>query len=507
MMAPIVAATGSEAPHIATFEFASGSLATGTWEGTCVGRGALFDDHFPARFDFHSLGGILEEYTTEWNATAVNPHNGNGMIVPLNAHQTQTKRVVASGDGRVSWNSTGKGRIFGEHWPLPDSPLTVAPFEIRFTAKHVRTMLPANGFEQGEYYVQKGNTLWTYHGSITGWNRFADFDGRVHLHGNLSIYLESATVVSPGFEMTLPPRRENATTIGNDLVAYWRVRLHDAILRLQDAEVSFDGRLPQFICGGLRAQAVGSIVAYDAQGEIQARDRSLNFTRRELSLAGSFHYREEPVDVGPNSTGRIAAEARGSFSAAELDFLPAIPANPMRLALPLTLWSLVAAGLGAVLVQLYRLGWGINSLFTRLQRESILDQGTRNILTETLTQNPWATLAEIQRLTRFGRSTIRYHLRVLSHHGLVQARLVRGVPRFAVHVGTEVDGNPLERIITSRVREGPQRLGTLVREVMTAQGYSRYGAEKAVHRIAASYALEVRRTGREVWIWPTQDRT
>jgi DNA-binding transcriptional ArsR family regulator len=486
------------APDRAEYSYAGGSLLSGDIAGNCEAHAILFPDRAPGKLLFRSFGGMLHHYVTEWNYTAIRPYRENRLETVLDARQWHTEHVVPAGRGEITWDARGASRIFGEHWPMLDLDVPVVPFTLDFDATTLRSGPVTNQFITGMYYLEYWNTIYTYEGGVDQWARYVHLGGgETRGHGNVTVYLEAARTDVGAFSYALPDRRENVTKIENEAFGYYTVRFHNAYLRLQNATFSLGTSPPKAICGDLRVHADGSLLAYQAAGRVSRQVGAQTFQRRELSLAGAFDLADSPHEPGANSPARAEAKAEGRFTAVGLDFAPLPPEGSYPALLKIGLWTALLAALATGATWFHKSAWW---LFTRLERDRLLDLRARNVILDAIRASGSVTMPQLQEATGLGRSTLRYHLYVLDRHRLVRAEQRRGLKAFTLREGRPSVQSAAWPAIRSRVSDGPMRLADLIRDLSRDKRYSRFGAWKVVRRAAEDGEIVLDRKGRGVWV-------
>lgn len=487
--------------HQADFAYSLGSLAEGAIVGECRAMATLFSPG-NGSFTFDSNGGVLEHYTTVFNYTTIDPQNEEGTRVPLGVNQSQHDQSLSPGRGVVSWEEGGKNRIFGNGWPYETDAARLR-FAANYTAQSLRTG-PPSVVDAGDFLVKDGDAVKLDLNGVRGTNAVVDLaTGSINITGDLSIYLEAAHIQGPdGFSFQAPPYWENVTNYETDLVGYYQVRLHHIVLRLNEARIQLSASQADLACQGGSGRIEGSILAYGARGHVQAANETVEFDRQELLIQGSLDYEESVHQTENNSPGSpVAFIGQGQFTTVGIDFAnTGIVAGPIPWA-DVGFWTLLIAGAATAAAYLAKTFW---PLYTRLEKPVLLDHVTRTHVVEALRTNPWMNVADLQKSTGLGRSTVRYQLAVLARHGLVKERRTTWGSRFAVRMdGIALPSPPVDPIVTILRREAgtsPVRLSILMRLVQSERSLSRMGTWKAIQRCVREGSVTLERREGGVWL-------
>lgn len=510
-LVPSVAASVGPSGESIRFSLSRGLRASGTISASCVALGAVIADKAAGGFAFRSEGGIVEEYTTEWNFTTITPGNPNGMLVPINGHQNWRSSPVPAGSGHIDWTTPARVRVFQANWVAhPQVPLV--PFGASFNTTEVHVGPVGASFDDGAYFVaydagppdeQLSGNVSTREMGIWGWGQEVQAgNGRVSVGGNVTLYLYHANVtVDPGYRHEVPSYWENVTHAETVVVGYERVRIHHALVHLQDFHAELPGPSASVVCAATDARLEGALVAFDAKGTLSYAGENRSFDRRELSLNGAFRLHAAPREVDRGLPGSVDADAAGHFSALGLDFAPVqAPAAAGHVAEKIGFWSLALAAVGSV-------AFAVKSLlghYTRLEKPRLLEAGQRAAIHDALRMRPWSRQADLHRLTSLPRSTLRHHLRTLRQHGVIR---VDGPPARARYALAGAGAAPVAVLdegadaVREQVLHGPRRLADVMRALTGLFDVSRQAAWKMVNRARESGRVVTRRSGREVWVW------
>lgn len=490
LLLPIAAATGHSPPDTAEFGYSLGGAASGKIAGGCSTLAVLPHEGMPVTLAIETDGGILEHYTTTWNTTVVAPRSANPTVVGSEVKQTRSPDApLAPGSLLIDSPSNGRFYVFGPDWPAIRTGRLVGTFEL----EHMRTAPLADAVEAGTFFVKDAGAVATLDKAVPGPNRVLEGrNGTLTVQGDATVYLEAATIYdAQSGRRELPPAHESTTVADSDLVLHQQHRHHHALLRLTNARMAFDPDVVTFACAEVEAAVDGTFIAHGAAGEIRAGDQVLAFGPADLSLAGKFQLKEwmTPAESPPSVQGMAA----GTFSVVGLDF------QDTGLASKVPALVAAAAGAASLAALLGLLGW---RLYTRLQKPVLLDLETRTTLHDAVRANPWATVADLQRVTGLSRSSVRYQLSVLRRHGLVRSQRVSGRPRVAlVEDGTPAPPtDPITTTLETSLRPGPRRMAEVMRVLMAEHQFSRFGAWKAVRRATSEGLVEIQRDRREVWV-------
>lgn len=404
-------------PSIAV-NYGFGSRATGAIAGSCTAGLA----EFPAtggRLTLTAKAVSLTHLRTEANTTRYYDPNGDPQPLRQVVDQTRLDQPMGGGKIEVEWQN-GAARIFGPGLLLSEAETDAKTFPIAFAASGLKTGPTDSNLHKNRYYIGSFPLVTTVYGVFLGWHRWVDFPSPAQLavSGDLSLYLENATVRVGDQTYSAPPLRESLETRRAGAVEYERYRINHVILRLVGAEWTSAAVQPRLACSAMEYALNGSLVLLGASGNITAA-KNASFAEKEFTVVGNFMLKEEPEDI-PLKDGQVAAMnagLAGSLEAVGYDFGPLeaidLPAEADLSAL------LVAAGAAGALAGAWGAAKAASFLFTRLTRNRLLSQPRRALIVEAVGANPSIARSKLAQLTGLGSAILGYHLYVLKRQGAV----------------------------------------------------------------------------------------
>lgn len=142
------------------------------------------------------------------------------------------------------------------------------------------------------------------------------------------------------------------------------------------------------------------------------------------------------------------------------------------------------------------------ALFTRLRKNSLLEQKARGEVLDVLRGDPWATLRRLSEATGLARSTLRYHLRILRANGLISQQKPGKASRFAERTPGALVAceDPIRQFLHGELQQQARPLALVVRRLMDERRYSRSGAWRAIQAAKVKGVVDFERRGSKVWV-------
>ncbi len=138
-------------------------------------------------------------------------------------------------------------------------------------------------------------------------------------------------------------------------------------------------------------------------------------------------------------------------------------------------------------------------LFTRMKEEEVSNHPTRRRILESIRDSPGTHLRELSRNLGMPLGTLRYHLDVLEHRGLLRTWTVRGLRKYAIHglprLPPYVNLTSRERQVLDYLAQNP---GSRPREVGSALGISQDTARYHLHFLVAFGLAGMELVGRAI---------
>lgn len=502
---PLVASQSSLEGR-ADLEYGLGSSAAGRVEAACEGRALLFPRAQAGSLVVESAGGTFRYFQTWENHTVLlGGLPGESHVIPDQPDsQSESREPVPAGRLRVEWTNQGSLVVFGRE------ALTrrVDSFPVELQVARLQAGPLSFEIPTGHHWMRNGSVIYEYRSGIPGWARTLQVDdGRVAAHGNLTLYLEGATVRGgDGFERTVPPWKEEYAHTPSRAAGVWTHRYHHALVELTDARLELTTGAVRPVCRGLSNHVVGTFTAHQSRGHFEAGGTRVEVDRRVVELQGDFQYDEAPSGDPPYHGGPVAMrlQGSGSFRAVGVDF--ALVAED-----PSYAWGAAGAlAVGAVAAGGFAVWKLLGFLFTRLRQERLLSSSTRRRLFEAIDARPGITIRELRSLSNLGDSTVRYQLGVLERHRLVRSFRLRGADRYAP------TGRPVEELRRDRLLAVDSKVAALVarvglegtlagrvlRELCAEWGITRAGGWRVIERAVQAQLLRKELRGREAWLCP-----
>jgi len=503
------AAAAPSGPSRIDYEYALGALAEGRITGNLTATAYYFPEKAADSLQFTSDGGTWTRYTVEFNYTVLRPDHPEPDWWEVSRRMWSTTQEVPAGPATLSWPETGSARIFGS--PGPRGP-GVSTFNVGFSTQALRSG-PITQGAPFEYYVEKdegpvkdaaGKNIYSFWGGVRGHNRYVTFsDGTLRVADNLTLYVEQATLrVAPGFETSLPPRRENVSQTPMNPGARWMtVRQTFAFFDVRNAHLELPAAHRDVLGQALEARVAGSVSASKASGRLDARNQSATFSEQELKVTGSFQWVERPAsDLGGAPT-MVRAEQEGQFTQVNIDLAAALVApDPWNAAEKIGL----IATLAAVAFGLWKLA---ALLFSRLRDDEMDKHEIRRNLLEAIRQRPGLGIKRLADLIGVAANTASYHLTFMEDHGVVGSKKIAGERKFFAAAMSKLPDARLHKehdevlaLLMERIPKEGMPLADAVRLLQTEFEFARSSAYEAVQRAERVHLLRRVKSERGWWL-------
>lgn len=492
----------AESPDIEVqYEF--GSFATGSVIGTCDSGMVSFEASPTGRLALDGTDVSIDHYRTEVNRSQywVPPDPDPATLVQY-PDQWKTTTRAPSGRIEIEWNQ-GVVRVFGPG--LLALPQRVYPdrFEVGFSGSGLNTSSFEAGIDTTDAYYAKGGLIVSpYSGVLEGWLRWVEIqNAALTLSGEVSIYLENATIRSHDFVYDVPARREIHFEHQEALVRVEQYHVNHIVLRLHSTRtVTYEGA-PRLACGDTHYSVNGTTVLLGATGHVG----NTTFAERELQLVGNLTLEdaspEEEALIGRSAASR--ASVGGDVVAVGYDF--AAPMSILPATSPKISAWVVAGGLAGGAVTVWAVGRLAMGLFSRLTRETVLEHPKRATIHQAVLANPGVSRDWLRKLTGYDPWTLRFHLRMMVAHGLVAT--YNGTRNRFVCPKANVEGVPeraygdLARIVQEQLRAGgPMPLRDLLKEISRGARCGRSSVWYAIQTLVRNGKLSRSVRAGIVWV-------
>lgn len=241
-------------------------------------------------------------------------------------------------------------------------------------------------------------------------------------------------------------------------------------------------------------------VTVDAPAEVKLRARETRDVPLVLSIAENATPGARIVELGVEDPLSSFAATRPPMRSIALTVEPPLPTATLDAGTLAWTGAGVAAlgGAGAGLWWLKRRGLAglplLAPLYTRIARNKVLDQPTRERIVALVKAEPGVTFGEIQRRLDVAAGQLTHHARMLEDAGVLFST-PDGQQRRFFHVGHgRVDAVPplAERALAHLQRDGPRTLADLARDL----GVSRQALHYHVKKLQAAARVSVDEQGR-----------
>lgn len=506
----MAAPSATAAPVVdATYDF--GSYASGKVQGSCMAGMISFEASPNGRLVLDGSSAAVDWYGTEVNISRYwHPGDPDPLVIKQVADQWSARDEVPAGRVEIEWTN-GVARVYGPGMLATPQPFYPEPFRVRFEAASFNASEYVGGIDKNNRYYSETDLgiVGTYAGLLGDWYRWLELasDAKIGVAGEVSVYLENATIRAPGYEYNVPPRRESHYYHREEVVDVEQYRINHVVLRVKAAEwVSHEGTL-KVACNAMEYSVNGTLVMVGASGRIGNE----SIQERELQLVGNFTVREEPPveDSTIGASGPSTAMVEGGVRAVGYDLgrLEAFGIVPDP-GVAAWVWVGAAAGGAAGAWALGRIGLG---LFTRLTRDRVLEHPKRALIYQSVLSNPGISKARLATLTGLDRWLLRFHLTHLASHGLV--RQFNG----SKHRLTCVSGNgahpngheafpadrargELHHIVRAKLGLGGMPLRDLVKTVCVEAKCQRSSVWYAVGALVKTGELERQERNGRIWV-------
>jgi DNA-binding MarR family transcriptional regulator len=482
----------------AFFVYELGALVEGSIESSCragglflEGAGALVVNARTARY---------ERYETRINFTRVG--SDPPQVVELDRSQSVHATPLEGERLEIAWGHEGVVRIFGRPGPLAPGSHS---FDAAFSASSLHAM-PVAARIPGVYFVREGlnaldnatgQDIRTVYGGIGG--RVRDItlaDGNIAVTGDLTIYLQAASISAGAFRERLPAYRENATVLPG-AVGVETLRIHHAFLHVENASLMTPPS--RLYCRDIAGQVEGRLLAWQATGTASLDERRIEFDRQDVEIIGSIAWTESLVE-GPGDGGRVRAQAEGSFRMVGVDHEPMAAAVKD---LPLAQVGLAATLLALLAAALYAVPKYLLPLFSRIADHEIDAAPSRRLILDAVHANPGASLRRVASVVGMSETVVRYHTARLERAGRLTSVRSGRERRLFLHRAQPPDPVALDRLGHAVLeRFGGRRVAQIevLRTLAAELGVSRPGVFKALRRLERRGRLMRHHDGRRVWV-------
>jgi len=461
----------------ASFTYELGARATGAIQGTCEGRAIVPPIGESGAWSLAAGAAILRFVDVWINYTEVLPETGQPVHHGTDGHRSERFVTLASSPIALSWPSSGLASVSGY-----GGQTSQAPFHVGFDATTVRVGPTTLGGDR------PSDPLREPRGSYVGWSRPIEVAGSPwHVEGDLSVYLEQATVRAAGFQYSMAPYLETQRSGGPGL-QFVAEHYRYAWLDLKDASATIPSAGTKALCAGIEATIAGAWSAFGANGYLELGDTRQAFQQRELALEGAFALHDAFDGTGEHQAAPAQATVEGTFDAVGFDL--AIP-QPVP---PRTWPTVAAAAAGGFALTLL----GAIILYSRITEDQLLDRPERRRLYEAVMANPGIEFARLLEQNPMSATNARYHLKLLERRGLLRVVNVQGRHRY---VASNLDPNltkrelllsedPKLRALLGLLNGEGRPASELVDALRREWGLSRTGGWKVLDRAVRAQLVE-----------------
>lgn len=306
----------------------------------------------------------------------------------------------------------------------------------------------------------------------------APTNGTLRVGSELTVLVRHATISLPERTLDLPPQRTTTTTGPGQT----RETLTDAWLHIPHAEATIPAAQASAMCGGMKQTVRGDISWQRATGAYQFRDKTTDTVDdRLVTTRGMLTLTDQPAPRGArvDGTGTITLLAEDlTIQHAPADTFPGT-----------TIAGAIAFVVLGYAARHQALAWAA-VLYTRIQRDSVLDHPQRARLMDDIDANPGTNLHAAANRLGVSRSVLRHHVETLVRSGLVRRLRLDGenllVSATYEHAGDTLaaimEAKPPVQFLAEATRLEPVLRRELVERLSTRFAMTESGARKWITR-------------------------
>lgn len=299
-------------------------------------------------------------------------------------------------------------------------------------------------------------------------------NGDTTLSGDLAILVRHADVMTPEGELRVPPPERYEYTA----VQQTRI-VSEAWLFVRNVEWTLPSSALSTHCSGMRHGIDGDLSWQGATGTYTLAGQTRTVANELLTLRGTMNVIDNPA----NTAGFGKAHSAGDFQLAAVDHTVSAAAP---IAGQIVLITALGA-LGAILARGTATGW-IAALYSRIERDSVLDHPVRALLMDHVEANPGTNVHATAHELAISRSVARHHVTVMVNAGVIRRLRIGGEillvtadqdadPRLAV-----VEVKPQARFLAEATRRAPVLRKELIVKLEAEFKMTQSGARKWITR-------------------------